>query len=939
MSAAGSSRFGCFGCFWLSALLAGTVVTSGLLYWMQPAWLQPVLFWQTPPFPQEVVFLPDHLLPDPEPEDPPTLESRAELWHGLAASGVYDPENGLTLETLEGSRVELPPHSIGAAHAVTVTPVASLPPEMSRGEVLPVGPALSLRVADEEHWTFERPIRVSIPYPEDHLPDDLTLRALTVAVWEDTAWRVLPTSIDASSRTLSAEVPHASVIGIGLILKYVAAGTAATIGVGLNTEPGQAILKLLMSEVDATFKTKNFAIHYISYAKDRSGAPLEDHLYLAATTSKARKVSEHPLYIVDLGTYLEEGRAWLPEIHHQVAEPWVDRWDVFVLPLVDSFGITGLGGPVILDNDMRFAADEVVSSHLEFEMRRTAVHELIHVAQDDYFNMVGHYWYGLMAHGLNKHGIKWWMESTAEYLSTDLVTRKMGIEDPKPYYYISQDLACPALGWDSNSNGTNHWYSNAKLLQSMAEKGLDVPLAIRKINEDGHPDEASVNRVLQTLSPRLNLTDYHTLFAREFYHENFFGEKLTGRGTANRIVMLQRQPQFAYLTEEVEGRHVLRPFAETTIADPPVVSKLFPFRASRVPQEREARLVVQVEVPPGANDIVVHAVGLPSMPPYRGQPKPMQTYRPAPSVTFMSPGVMAADTSKPDHFELFNVILTHGSFATDDAPITIRRWLLMAPVWVASGPTSLGGIGVSWHESELKAAGDGAAFAGYNVYRRPYGMTNFPEEPLNPQPITDEFYLDTTAGTGLFDYTVRVVDIAGNLSEAAPVGPAKDPFVGTWSGRMRLVEGSLAELAARVLRAEISAAGPVSGGDAAAVEGLLATVRAGVGFVDMMLRFGLPMTVEIRRDRSAYIMKPLTVLGRPVEDDDELRLDRLGLYTLGRLPTTPQGNAVILSLSDWDRIKRTFRDTFDDPELGTMRFGMSIDFTRTQGPGIKTDRP
>jgi hypothetical protein len=486
MSSGTTSRFGCFGCFWLGALLAGTVTTAGILYWMQPAWLQPVLFWQTPPFPEEVVFLPEQLLPAPQPEAVPPLESLAELWTDLAASGIYDPATGLSLETLEGSQVVFPPGSVNDAHPITMTPVSSLPSEMSEDTVVPVGPALSLRVADQEHWTFDRPIQVSIPFPDDYLPTDLPPHDLAIAVWEDTAWRVLPTTVDPGTGTLSADVPHASVVATVLILKYLAAGTAMTVGIGINFEPGQAVLKLLQSEVDTTYKTPNFAVHYISRAKSPVAAPPADNLYLAATTSGARQVGQHPLYVTDLGRYFEEGRSWLPDVHHRVSEATLIRWDVFVLPLANEYGVSGLGGPVVIDNDMRFSASDPLPEHLEFEMRRTTVHELIHVAQDDFFNRFQYQ--------------RWWIESTAEYLSTYLVTRKMGIEDPKPFYYIGTDFACPALGWDSNS-GISHWYSYAKFMESMEAKGLDVPGAIRKISNDGTVTERELSATLRSLPP------------------------------------------------------------------------------------------------------------------------------------------------------------------------------------------------------------------------------------------------------------------------------------------------------------------------------------------------------------------------------------------------------------------------------------------------------
>src|SRR5690606_24843987 len=97
-----------------------------------------------------------------------------------------------------------------------------------------------------------------------------------------------------------------------------------------------------------------------------------------------------------------------------------------------EFGSSELGGPVLLDNDFSFGGS-TVSSHLEYQMRATSAHELIHVAQDDYFNIS------------NAGGYRWWLEVTAEYLSHRLMRLQNRTNAEADYYIRSEPelLATP----------------------------------------------------------------------------------------------------------------------------------------------------------------------------------------------------------------------------------------------------------------------------------------------------------------------------------------------------------------------------------------------------------------------------------------------------------------------------------------------------------------
>jgi hypothetical protein len=272
------------------------------------------------------------------------------------------------------------------------------------------------------------------------------------------------------------------------------------------------------------------------------------------------------------------------------------------------------------------------------------------------------------------------------------------------------------------------------------------------------------------------------------------------------------------------------------------------------------------------------------------------------------------------------VVVNHGSFSSGKAPIIVRRWLLMAPAWVKPYRQTDGTYEVTWHPAEIKSSGNGYAFKGYHVYRRKVGATEFPQKPVNLVPITDEFFIDTPPSQGFWEYTVRVEDSAGNFGEPAPVETGPDRFIGVWEGRLKLIDGSISELATRMARSEI---GKMGAGNETGVEGMISMIRGMTMGIDALLQFGIPVTCEVQPHRGKYKLKIVSVLWMPVEEEEELILDRLGHSTIGMLPKTPQGNALLLSVNKPDRVYHTYYDTIEnDPDIGTMRFGLEIDFTR-----------
>ena len=223
-----TSRFGCLGCSWLGAMVLGTVVLSATLVWISPQWLQPLLFWREPVLPPEVILIPAELMGDDFDADPVVNpETEAVLWEAFSVTGDSTESGGLELTTIGDSKWHFPPGSISGNRPVTVTPVVRVPPAMVQDGAVPIGPLFHLEVDGEEHWTFDRPIEVTIPFDPGLFGKTAEQAKATLAVWEGDHWQPLPTVHDTARGVLTAQSPHASIIGsIWAISKATAIGWA-----------------------------------------------------------------------------------------------------------------------------------------------------------------------------------------------------------------------------------------------------------------------------------------------------------------------------------------------------------------------------------------------------------------------------------------------------------------------------------------------------------------------------------------------------------------------------------------------------------------------------------------------------------------------------------------------------------------------------------------
>lgn len=891
--------FGCLGCAWSAAMFGMSAVLVGLLFWMQPNWFVQLLWWKPPPPPPEIVLLPQSLLPPPEPpEPPPSLEAQAQRWDEMTVQEQYVDSQGATLTTIEGSRFDLPPGSVGSDQPIEAVPVLYLPDPMRVGNVGPVGVVHDLRIGGQDHWQFASPIRITMPFEPNNLPEGMASTQATLVTWVEDRWQAIPSTFDSANRRLHGETDHASLIGVGLIGVFL---TGARF-----SHPVQAIETWFGHKTDAVYNTESFSIHYFSTGNHK---PLDDTSYLSRSTFNGKNAPPHPRYITDLGAMLEEVRPWLPQAHLKVAKPWFDPWAVFVVPLA-NFGSSRVGGPLLIDNDMEIG--EGASPHLEWDMRRTALHELIHVAQDAYFRSFA-----------NEHQ-RWWLEVSAEYLSLWLLDRN-GYKDPDPLFYIEDVPQLPKTALDKSKDLQPYAYS--RFLSWMQQRSVNVPAVIRQVNSAG-PSLTAIDSALSS-QPGGSLADHFASFAREFYHPNLWRSHMTPEATT-RAILTDPSSEFTELTITERRRRKpigLRTYAQKTLSIQPLSAPLLPFHAIALPPRRQARLVVDMAT--SASDVWAWTSEYTGSAPYAGDPAPFLTHRVAPRATVVSANRVAApaEPGKPD-VNRMSTILINRATSGDPAQVLVQRWLLMAPEWIKTKILPDSSYSIWWHPAELKEEGGGIAFRGYRLFRGQVGTAAEDMIPLELGLLHDETHIDRPPKDRPWDYSVSVVDTLGNESGRTPVFTGPDPFIGTWSGTFRVVRPKLAPIAVRMMRSEMAKGGADPGSTPGAQQAI--TAFSGLAnAIDLVLKMGVGMTWEIEFENGEYVARAKRIYGRPADDTKPLRLRRVGLTSL--VPAAPpraESVPVALEFSTDGKLHQDFRGMTIDPDLGRIDYYLQIRMKR-----------
>jgi len=839
-----------------------------------------------------------------------TPRERPLLWNQAAVRSTAHTGRETSLTTVEGSTIVLPPGAVPDGAVVRAVPVVDLPHSMVRSKNLfAVGPVHDLRIDGKEHWRFGRPIRVSLAFDPGVLPKELRGLHPVLGTWQAGSWHPLASAWNLASKTVSASTDHACLLGVVVI------GATATVGPLLKfTETGQGLMRLLMKRPQETYRTPNFALHY---DVSGTGAVVADADYPLRGARKGGGVT--PLFVEDMGTYLEEAMSALPGVKMPVAAAGMWRWDVFLAPLSIVEGMSAMGGPVLLDNDFRWGKD--FAPHYGYLLRKTCAHELIHVAQDDYFNT------------FNAGGLRWWLESTAEYLAVHLL-KAQGHPDPDPYRYLKnypELLAVPFQRAD-----TMRAYAYARYLAWMEDQGVDVVSLIHRINRGGDPGADSLDTALRAQGIHGGLLGMTLGFAEELYHRSLWRPRVISGNLLNAWRakpstqqltkgVLAARDRFRILSWATRGRKSVRvhAFAELSFALAPLAVQAFDLQARALPAVRQARLVVQAVQQPQHTRIAMATMDASTSVPFTGKPTPLKpVFGTVMTARVASPAAAAGD------IDAATLLVANTSLREAVPRVTLRRWLLMPPQWVGQTSARDGRVLVTWAESELKKEAGDRAFAGYRVYRKPRGAAAFPEKPLQAGLLQDESFQENPP-PGDWIYGVSVVDVVGNESEKAASFAEEEPFEGEWHGKVSLIRGTVSQPIQNLVMGELEANGAAQDPN---VQRLLGPFKLALRNIDLVLRIGVPMTFRVERKGRLYAVTPVKVFGQPVEKPESLMMQRIGPYTLAVVAEGRVLSSRSLTLRRKDTLYQVYDTRYNDPDLGSGEIGLRVSFKRTTTP-------
>lgn len=119
---------------------------------------------------------------------------------------------------------------------------------------------------------------------------------------------------------------------------------------------------------------------------------------------------------------------------------------------------------------------------------------------------------------------------------------------------------------------------------------------------------------------------------------------------------------------------------------------------------------------------------------------------------------------------MYSMVLLSADGERSSMPLPTLIEVVQAP----PAPTGLQ-IEVAEGEVRMQWAGVSAEGGRYNVYRGPAGASRPPEKPLNPSPLVEPTYVDTTFIYGeTYRYMVRAVSMVGGPMQESADGEAKE---------------------------------------------------------------------------------------------------------------------------------------------------------------------
>jgi hypothetical protein len=894
--------FGCLGFFCVLCLIGLSSCELAALRWLNPDWFDRVAFWRGRIIPPEDVWLAEESPAQaaaPVRAVPPAAP-RAPLPVPLVTTQTvqtdYQPSRGAVLSTATGGRFEFPPGSIQGAVQVQATPVAWVPGQQFDETRTLFGDCYMLRIGEREHYQFARPIRVTLKCFDTLAKDARSAAQLAVCVQEQDGFRALPSVVNPARGTVTAEVPHCSVITVGgpALLAYLLSYRGELVAGSLKQE----YEKFTDEHFRRVYKTAHFSLRWSddpAYAiPGPEGLPPVRQLITDSLDPG------YPHFIYLMGEYLEFSFDHLALVGMVASDPVVYRNQVYFLPGSD-FGQTPPSGPILLASSWKDGG--ALPPDIRERLRHVAAHELIHTIQFRYYG--GQEYTGGWVFDWNP---LWWIEMNAAYLA-DLFWEKQGERTAivKNYYMKGDDGKLPTVPmYTCGRDNTKYRY--ATFLNWLDTRSKDQGLNVCQRVKDG--GKISIKALADAVKAECGrpLGEVFEEFAQYYYRDDLVrktfhpAEMYAGyRGCV--LLMTSGGDEFSLF-----GLQNSTPFVEAKV---PVLKGLssfsYPVWIDRLPAERKGKLVVSF-LPNGGTlgplRLTASAANLAgdtaSLPPWQEVTMASDASSQDQPAHAM---FVAEKLGAPGGNNLVSVVLTNRTLNEDSKEGKLRRWLLLAPAFAQGerkGKAPSRDWEVTWHKAELKEFAE--AFKGYKLYRRKPGD---PDSAF--QFVADiardkgEQYTWTAPDLEDYVFAVKVEDLLGNLSEFSPVD-SDDPFQGLWEGEFRLADGSLVEPLIKAAReygadrskqedadiakiqdaAQRQQARQAWEKQKAEVSKLWNTVENWLRQFEQIMRLGVPAQFEIRRTEGKYYSRCKEFCWIPIKPADapELELKRVGQYTL-----------------------------------------------------------
>ncbi len=788
------------GCLGVLAVLILTPLTVGLLtalLWMNPAWLEPIVWWRAP-LVKDLAVTVDmpageaelrKLLDLPDTPDEAAMPYRdGPEWVRLETAGLsapYDPATGGGIEGADGLALRVPAGALENPGTLTMTPVVKVLPESG---IRLIGPTYDIRMGERAHLVFKTPATLSLPVLLDTLPEEVGL-----LVWENGGWVEVESVVNPEDQVITAQIDHASIWGVGMVI-------AGALGVSDGTVRAAAKAVTWTGYEEFSTLSGNFKFHYAltgphSVPSDRDylalmGKPL--HTPYLVTKEGI------PLYVQDLGYILEYCRHEFATLGLHLPAANVSSYDVFLESLGKSYGSSGLGGPMIISSrlDLQAAMDGLPLDKL---IRSVCAHELVHVSQGEGYS-------DFVAAAEGHFGVvrKWWIEMCAEYLANFMwdeagqplgefalrfqndarlpATPMIGAPDPQHYAYAS------FFHWVDDTQGPYKAFA-----------------WIRVVDKAWWADPESIDAAARSVFSGSGLVDLFREFSFDFYNDDLKEGDLFPQ--FHRRVTLSRQSTrqsyaslpFMFLTAEDPGegpggdpavRIDTRKRSFVTEKTSGLSAQAAYLHFGGLPEELRPKLVIRAHGPANLPENLAVYLSWNNL--YRSSRSSypfvfaaggLKRIPPSDSGRLVAVLDKLATESTPDHA---TIVVMNRSLAKEAPSLTIERWLLLPPRYVEFSRSfdhdSL--WRVRWPKVDLKQFN---CFKTYRVYRKPIGASDeaFVQVMDTKQEEVEVDALDLQS----YEFTVRVVDIEDNESHNAP--PADIRFSGTWSGTVRMSRGSI----------------------------------------------------------------------------------------------------------------------------------------------------